>query len=99
MSRQCSMYCSAFVRHLFRKIGIDLAPGMRLDGPVHYERGTGCTGTTELRCNMTFLSPMTGTSLRLSVKLTRPGEQKLTTTVVASGQKLTHGGSYTVQVA
>ena len=28
MSRQCSMYCSAFVQHLFRKIGIDLAPGV-----------------------------------------------------------------------
>src|SRR2546421_10991850 len=28
MSRQCSMYCSAFVQHLFRKAGIDLAPGV-----------------------------------------------------------------------
>jgi len=28
MSRQCSMYCSAFVQHLFRKIDIDLAPGV-----------------------------------------------------------------------
>src|SRR2546421_6769831 len=28
MSRQCSMYCSAFVQHLFRKIGVDLAPGV-----------------------------------------------------------------------
>jgi hypothetical protein len=28
LSRQCSMYCSAFVQHLFRKMGIDLAPGV-----------------------------------------------------------------------
>lgn len=28
LSRQCSMYCSAFVQHLFRKTGIDLAPGI-----------------------------------------------------------------------
>ncbi len=28
LSRQRSMYCSAFVQHLFRKTGIDLAPGI-----------------------------------------------------------------------
>jgi hypothetical protein len=28
LARESSMYCSAFVRHLFRKTGIDLAPGV-----------------------------------------------------------------------
>ena len=28
LSRECSMYCSAFVQYLFRKTGIDLAPGV-----------------------------------------------------------------------
>jgi hypothetical protein len=28
MSRDCSMYCSAFVGHLFRLSGLDLAPGV-----------------------------------------------------------------------
>jgi hypothetical protein len=28
LSRKCSMYCSAFVQHLFRKSGLDLAPGI-----------------------------------------------------------------------
>ena len=28
LSRKCSVYCSAFVQHLFRKTGIDLAPGV-----------------------------------------------------------------------
>ena len=28
LSRESSMYCSAFVQHLFRKAGIDLAPGV-----------------------------------------------------------------------
>ena len=28
LSRNASMYCSAFVQHLFRKTGIDLAPGV-----------------------------------------------------------------------
>lgn len=28
LSRECSMYCSAFVQHLFHKTGIDLAPGV-----------------------------------------------------------------------
>jgi hypothetical protein len=28
LSRECSMFCSAFVQHLFRKTGLDLAPGV-----------------------------------------------------------------------
>jgi hypothetical protein len=28
LSRQSSMYCSAFVQYLFRKIGLDLSPGV-----------------------------------------------------------------------
>ena len=28
LARQCSMYCSAFVQHLFRSAGLDLAPGL-----------------------------------------------------------------------
>jgi hypothetical protein len=28
LARDCSMYCSAFVQHLFRKMGMELAPGV-----------------------------------------------------------------------
>lgn len=28
LARECSMYCSAFVQHLFRKMGLELAPGV-----------------------------------------------------------------------
>ena len=28
LARECSMYCSAFVQHLFRKTGFELAPGI-----------------------------------------------------------------------
>jgi hypothetical protein len=28
LARDCSMYCSAFVQHLFRKMGVELAPGI-----------------------------------------------------------------------
>jgi len=28
LARECSMYCSAFVQHLFRKISFELAPGI-----------------------------------------------------------------------
>jgi hypothetical protein len=34
LSRESSMYCSAFVRHLFRKIDIDLAPGVEGKNPT-----------------------------------------------------------------
>jgi hypothetical protein len=30
LARESSMYCSAFVHHLFRKTGLDLAPGVDL---------------------------------------------------------------------
>jgi hypothetical protein len=30
LSRDCSMYCSAFVHHLFRRVGLDLAAGIDL---------------------------------------------------------------------
>lgn len=30
LARECSMYCSAFVQHLFRKAGLDLAPGVHV---------------------------------------------------------------------
>lgn len=28
LARECSMYCSAFVQHLFRKMGLELVPGI-----------------------------------------------------------------------
>lgn len=28
LARDCSLFCSAFIQHLFRKIGVDLAPGL-----------------------------------------------------------------------
>lgn len=28
LARECSLYCSAFVQHLFRKTGLELAPGV-----------------------------------------------------------------------
>jgi len=28
LARDCSMYCSSFVQHLFRKMGVELAPGI-----------------------------------------------------------------------
>jgi len=28
LARECSMYCSAFVQHLFKKMGLELAPGV-----------------------------------------------------------------------
>jgi hypothetical protein len=40
LAQQRSVYCSAFVQHLFRKAGIDLAPGVDLKNttPEHLAR-------------------------------------------------------------
>jgi hypothetical protein len=42
LARQKSMYCSAFVQHLFRLCGLDLAPGVALKNttPEHIARTT-----------------------------------------------------------
>ena len=40
LARKSSMYCSALVQHLFRKAGLDLAPGVDLKNttPEHIAR-------------------------------------------------------------
>jgi hypothetical protein len=42
LARESAMYCSAFVHHLFRKSGLDLAPGVDLKNttPEHFSRTT-----------------------------------------------------------
>jgi len=42
LARESAMYCSAFVHHLFRNAGLDLAPGLELKNttPEHISRTT-----------------------------------------------------------
>jgi hypothetical protein len=65
---------------------IHLPPGMQPLGAPYYERGSGCTGTGTLECQLDFLPVGTSTPVRLGVRLTRPGPQTLT--AVASSYEL-----------
>ena len=64
---------------------IQLPRGMRLRGPPAYERGTGCRGTTTVRCSLDDLSPKMSTAVRLGVIVTRLGPQTVTAFLSAGG--------------
>ena len=63
---------------------VKLPPGMRLLGPPFYERGSGCTGTSTIVCDLDFLAGGSSTLIRYSVQVTRPGPQTMTATATSS---------------
>ncbi|HUK43882.1 MAG TPA: hypothetical protein VLV28_01175, partial [Gaiellaceae bacterium] len=64
---------------------VHLDPSMKLLGVPYSVRGTSCTGTHTLRCNLDFLESDMSTSIRFSVKLTRSGQERIDAAVTASG--------------
>jgi Dolichyl-phosphate-mannose-protein mannosyltransferase/Domain of unknown function DUF11 len=64
---------------------VHLDPGMKLLGEPYSVRGTGCTGTHTLRCNLDFLESHMSTPIRFSVKLTRSGQERIDGAVTSSG--------------
>ena len=56
---------------------VKLPPGMRLLGPPFYERGSGCTGSTTIVCNLDFLAGGSSTLIRYSVQVTGSGPQTI----------------------
>jgi Domain of unknown function DUF11/Dolichyl-phosphate-mannose-protein mannosyltransferase len=63
------------------RVTIQLSPGMKLNGPPYTERGSGCTGTTTIVCDLDFLEPGMTTPVRFAVKLTGLGVTTLTASV------------------
>jgi hypothetical protein len=63
---------------------VQLGAGMKLNGPPYTERGSGCTGTRTLDCDLDFLEPGMTTPVRFAVKLTRLGVTALTASVSAT---------------
>ncbi len=62
------------------KLMVELPPAMRLLGPPFYQRGSGCTGTRTIVCNLDFLAAASSTFIRFSVAVTQPGPQTMTAT-------------------
>jgi uncharacterized repeat protein (TIGR01451 family) len=80
---------------------VQLPPAMRLVGPPFYERGSGCTGTSTIVCDLDFLGGQSSTLIRFSVQVTQPGAQTMTATAT-SAEPDAHPGdntaSYTVNL-
>jgi Domain of unknown function DUF11/Dolichyl-phosphate-mannose-protein mannosyltransferase len=76
-----------------------LPPAMHLLGPPFYERGSGCTGTSTIVCDLDFLAAQSSTLIRFSVQVTQGGPQTMTATA-SSDEFDAHPGdnttSYTV---
>ncbi len=83
-------------------VTIDLGPGMELNGPPYTERGSGCTGTTTIDCDLDFLEPGMTTPIHFAVKLTRLGVTTLTASVDsaygADAHETDNSGSVTFRV-
>jgi hypothetical protein len=57
---------------------IKLPPAMRLSGTPWYQRGTGCTGTTTLVCEIGFFPKKSFTLFRYGVTVLEGGPQRMT---------------------
>jgi hypothetical protein len=80
------------------RLTIRLSPGMRLVGPPAYTRGTGCTGTRTLVCDLGFLSP-NGTqqaTINFGVQITQPGNQQVIASTTGPGAGYPKVATYTV---
>ena len=65
------------------KLTLQLSRGVRLLGPPAFERGSGCTGTRSVVCQLDFLEAGQSTPIRLGVVLTRTGVQTLVATATS----------------
>ena len=79
---------------------VKLSPGMRLVGPPAVTRGSGCTGTSELVCDLGFLRPRSGQEATASfgVQITQPQDQRLTAQSSAQGDPHSNLASFDVSV-
>ena len=60
---------------------VRLPPAVKLLGLPYYQRGSGCTGSSTIVCNLDFLAGKSSTLIRFSVRVDKPGRQTLTASV------------------
>ena len=75
---------------------INLPSGATLVGPPSYERGSGCSGTGTIVCNLDSLSPRMTTPVRFGIKPSGFGAQQLEALLMAQG--LSHPRRATVTI-
>ena len=62
---------------------ITLPATLTLLGPPYYQRGSGCTGTQVLDCNLDYIPNGSSTVVKFSTKVSGSGAQLLTATVTS----------------
>ena len=77
---------------------IKLGPGMQLLGRPAFERGPGCTGTTTLSCDLSFLEGGMSTPIRFGVRVIEPSDQTVTASIASHGVPALRSASFTVRV-
>ncbi len=75
---------------------IDLPPGLTLLQAPYFERGSGCTGTREIVCNLDFLLAGMSTPVRFQTTMTSPSDQVVTTVATSELSGETKPTSITV---
>jgi uncharacterized repeat protein (TIGR01451 family) len=75
-------------QELFRNVvlTIQLPDGMQLLGKPFYERGSGCTATVPIKCNLDFLEAGKGTNVRLGARIAEGAASKLKVTARATSE-------------
>jgi uncharacterized repeat protein (TIGR01451 family) len=63
---------------------VKLPPGMQLLAPPFYERGSGCTGTSTISCNLDFLAGNATTLIRFQVTDTATDAETMVTSVTSA---------------
>jgi hypothetical protein len=74
---------------------ITLSAGLSLLGPPAVERGPGCSGTTEIACDLDFVDAQQTTPIRFAVRV-RPGAGDQETVSVIASSNGARGGAETV---
>jgi hypothetical protein len=72
---------------------INLPAAMRLAGPPYYQRGTGCTGSTTLICNIGFFPKKSFTLFRYGVTVTQGGPQTMSASLGSNELDLNPAGT------
>ena len=59
---------------------ISLPPTVTLLGPPYFERGSGCTGTQTVDCNLDYIPSGTSTTIKFAVRVDASGPQSIQAT-------------------
>jgi hypothetical protein len=73
------------VDHVVLTIG--LPRGFVLLGPPAYQRGSGCTGTTRILCNLDFMAPRMSTQVRFGIRVDASAAGRSTVTAATAADE------------